>query len=109
MCPGGAKIKPPFEMGVSDLEERKNMCLLQLNNITIESKIENSVYMDYYDEIQEIANELLKRLLDKRAFVDVGKNIILFVERIENDILVHMRETHRNDWEHHRVKDFFVE
>ena len=20
MCPGGAKIKPPFEMGVSDLE-----------------------------------------------------------------------------------------
>ena len=20
-CPGGAKIKPPFEMGVSDLEE----------------------------------------------------------------------------------------
>ena len=25
-CPGGAKIKPPFEMGVSDLNKKQEKC-----------------------------------------------------------------------------------
>lgn len=36
MCPGGAKIKPPFEMGVSDLEEY----VMQLQQVAFEEQQE---------------------------------------------------------------------
>ena len=49
MCPGGAKIKPPFEMGVSDFEdERGEVCMINRNEIDnicglgeVKSQIEN--------------------------------------------------------------------
>lgn len=80
--------------------------IIGLEYFTIMTKLD---YQDCYDEIEELVNDILDEMLEKRVFVDVDKRTMLFLNQDYDRLVINILDYYRNYDEERVISNFFYE
>lgn len=80
--------------------------IIGLEYFTIMTKLD---YQDCYDEIEEIVNDILDEMLEKKVFVDVDKRTMLFLNRDDDKLIINILDYYRHYDVEKVISNFFYE